>query len=181
MAESQLFFDNLTSVCYHTGLITGGVNPALQNKYGVFYFGGYPMEDGTKKIVLIVVIVICFAAAGAITFMTRGGSSANAPAVQAKLWVKCNNPKCDWENQMERAEYNKTALKNGPDYAVRFGVFPIKCPKCGEESVFEAIKCEKCGKVFFPGSVEGKFNDKCPGCGYSKEEEAAEQQPAENK
>ena len=31
------------------------------------------------------------------------------------------------------------------------------------------VKCNnpKCGKVFFPGTVEGKAEDTCPGCGYS--------------
>ena len=64
------------------------------------------------------------------------------------------------------------AYKNGPRYAMMYGVPPVKCEKCGEESVFAAIKCEKCDKIFFPGTVEGKYEDKCPECGYSPTEEA---------
>lgn len=129
------------------------------------------MEKGTKKVVAIVTVVVCLFAAGLITILTRssggGGSSGNN-----KMWVKCNNPQCSHEYEMDREEYAQIAYKNGPRYAMMYGVPPIKCEKCGEESVFAATKCEKCGKVFFPGTVEGKYEDKCPACGYSPTEEA---------
>ena len=141
------------------------------------------MEDGTKKVVLIVVIAVCIAAAGAITYMTMGGGSQSTagPAGSSKAQLKCNNPNCGYEYLMDRKEFTDIAFKNGPRFAAQFGALPVKCPKCGEESVFEAIKCEKCGKVFFAGAVEGPYDDKCPGCGFSKKEEAAKKQTPDEK
>jgi phage FluMu protein Com len=72
---------------------------------------------------------------------------------------------------MSPKEYSDLVYKNDPRAVMMYGAQPLKCPKCGENSVFAAIKCEKCGKVFFPGTVEGQFDDKCTGCGYSKKEE----------
>jgi phage FluMu protein Com len=77
---------------------------------------------------------------------------------------------------MDRAEFSKLAYAKGPRYTASFGALPVKCPKCTEDSVFAAIKCEKCGKVFFASTVEGPYDDKCPACEYSKKEEAAKQQ-----
>jgi hypothetical protein len=125
------------------------------------------MEENAKKTLLIVVAVACIAAAGIITYKTMGGGAApGQPA--SKMWVKCNNPKCDNEYQISAQEYTTFVMNNGgPRQFMMSGAVPMKCPKCKEDSVFKAMKCEKCGKVFFPGAVEGKAEDTCPGCGHS--------------
>jgi phage FluMu protein Com len=128
------------------------------------------MEDSAKKAVLITIIVVCLAAAGVITYMTMGGGGTGGGKIDM-VWVKCNNPSCGHEYQMSPKEYSDLVYKNDPRAVMMYGAQPLKCPKCGENSVFAAIKCEKCGKVFFPGTVEGQFDDKCTGCGYSKKEE----------
>jgi phage FluMu protein Com len=130
------------------------------------------MEEGTKKVVSVVVIVVCLAAAGVIIYRSMGGGGAAPGAPAGKTWVKCNNPKCGHEYEMDQKEYQAITMKQGGRYVMMYGVPAIKCPKCNEESVYAATKCEKCGKIFFPGSVEGAIEDKCPGCGYSKTEEA---------
>jgi uncharacterized OB-fold protein len=48
---------------------------------------------------------------------------------------------------------------------------PLVCEKCGEESIYKAIKCEKCGAIFFDNVTPDDFRDRCPKCGYSKTEE----------
>jgi len=128
------------------------------------------MEDSAKKAVLIAIIVVCIATAGVITYINMGGGGGGA-GKSVMMWVKCNNPKCGHEYQMSQKEYGDLIYKNDPRAVMMYGAQPMKCPKCGEDSVFAAVKCEKCGKVFFPGAVEGQFDDKCPGCGYSKKEE----------
>ncbi len=132
------------------------------------------MEDSAKKAVMIVVVIVCLAAAGVIAYKFRPG---RAPTVQGgtMMWVKCNKEGCGYEYQIDEKDYFGFILKKGGASVVRSGIPALKCPKCGEESVYKAIKCEKCGKVFFPGSVEGPFNDKCPGCGFSKKEAAQKQ------
>ena len=124
------------------------------------------MEENAKKTLLIVVAVACLAAAGIITYKTMGGTAPGQPT--GKMWVKCNNPKCGNEYQMNAKDYSDFIMKNGgPRQVIMSGAPPMKCPKCNEDSAFKAMKCEKCGKVFFPGTVVDKAEDTCPGCGYS--------------
>ena len=139
------------------------------------------MEEGAKKSVLIAVIVVCLAAAGVIAYKSLGGGGGGGgSAASTKMWVKCNNPKCGTEYQITLKEYNDFIqnLPGGPRAFAMAGGLPMKCTKCGEMSVFEAIKCEKCGKVFFPSAVEGQYDDKCPGCGFSKKEQAGKATPS---
>ena len=132
------------------------------------------MDENVKKILLIAVAVACIAAAGIIMYKTMGGGGGGAAPGQAsgKIWVKCNNPKCGNEYQISAKEYNDFVMTNGgPRQFLMSGAVPMKCPKCNEASAFKAMKCEKCGKVFFPGSVENKPEDTCPGCGFSQSSE----------
>lgn len=130
------------------------------------------MEENVKKTVLIVVVVVCIAAAGIITYLrTSGGPGGGS----GKMWVKCNNPKCGVDYEISIKEYDNfvRSTPGGSRAFAMSGAIPMKCQKCQEPSVFAAIKCEKCGKVFFLGTVEGQYDDKCPGCGFSKSEEMA--------
>jgi hypothetical protein len=129
------------------------------------------MEENAKKTLMIVVSIVCIAAAGFFIYRSMGGGSAAPGTATAagKRWVKCNNPKCGNEYEITAKEYTDFVNQNGgPRQFMMSGAVPMKCPKCNEASVFAAMKCEKCGKVFFPGTVEGKPEDTCPGCGYSR-------------
>jgi len=131
------------------------------------------MEENAKKTLLIVLAVACLATAGIITYKTMGGGTAPGQPI-GKMWVKCNNPKCGHEYEISAQEYNTFVMNNGgPRQFMMSSAVPMKCPKCGEESAFKAEKCAKCGKIFFLGTVEGKAQDTCPGCGYSPSEAAA--------
>jgi phage FluMu protein Com len=131
------------------------------------------MEENAKKTLMIVVAVACLAAAGIIAYKTMGGGT-TAGQPTSKIWVKCNNPKCGYEYQITAKEYTDFMMSHGgPRQFIMSGAVPMKCPKCNEDSVFKAMKCEKCGKVFFPGTVEGKPEDTCPSCGYSPSAAAA--------
>ena len=132
------------------------------------------MEENAKKTLLIGAAVACIAAAGIIMYKTMGGGAApGQPA--GDVWAKCNNPKCGDEHQISAKEYTDFMMNNGgPRQFMMGGAVPMKCPKCNEDSVYKAMKCEKCGKVFFPGTVGGKATDTCPGCGHSPSEAAAQ-------
>ncbi len=127
------------------------------------------MEEGQKKVVMIVIVIACLAAAGIITYVTRSGEGGIRRFAAGEITqLKCNNPDCGHEFEMDQADY----LEYLKEHAVPgMSVPPIPCPQCGEDSCFRAIKCEKCGKVFFPNTVEARFEDKCPDCGYSELEE----------
>ena len=49
---------------------------------------------------------------------------------------------------------------------------PFICPKCNQETVFRATKCESCGNLFLPKAArKGEYADRCPECGFSKREQ----------
>ncbi|MHC4154548.1 MAG: hypothetical protein ACYST6_06460 [Planctomycetota bacterium] len=136
------------------------------------------MEHRVRKQVLIGVVVVCFVLAGAITVITsssrrRGGGRTS----REKIWVMCRNPKCGAEHQIEYDDYFQYIVQHRD----RFSDVepPMTCEKCGEPSVYEAIKCAKCGLLFEPGSVPNDVEDKCPKCGYSTLQEQRELRKAE--
>jgi len=127
------------------------------------------MEQGSKKLVLVVVIVVCLGAAGVITFMQRSGGRDLSAFAGKKILLKCNNPDCGNMWEMDKKEYYEYVESHvDPQTHLADGVV---CPKCGEKSGYRAVKCPKCGKVFFYGSVQSEYKDTCPDCGYSQEKE----------
>ncbi|MFZ0033800.1 MAG: hypothetical protein WAK60_02270 [Sedimentisphaerales bacterium] len=130
------------------------------------------MEEGQKKIIKIVVVVACLVAAGVITYATRSkiSSSGGIETIERgeMIWLKCRNPKCENEWQMDKRDYYEYIKKHQDPHSM--AITAIVCPKCSEESGYIAVKCEKCGLVFERGAVPHDYADKCPKCGYSKEE-----------
>ncbi len=131
------------------------------------------MDESMKKPVMIGVIIVCLAVAGAVFMKTRsgGGGSIDDISDDEMTWVICRNKACNAEYEMGRKEYYQTisaANTNpmGPTQA-------LTCEKCGEPSVYIAEKCQNaaCGTVFRSGSVPNDFQDRCPKCKQSATEE----------
>jgi hypothetical protein len=126
------------------------------------------MNESVKKPLLIAVVVGCLVIAAAVFYYTRSSSSSiPSEFAKQKIWVKCSDAECGNAYEMNKQAYFEWAEKN----AAASGVPPMKCPKCGKDSVFQAEKCESCGEIFIYGSSQG-FPDTCPKCGFSKTEEA---------
>ncbi len=129
------------------------------------------MEEGKKKVIMIIIIMACLATAGIITYTTRSRSARGIESIKrgtAMVWLKCRNPDCEHEWQMDSRDYYEY-LREHQDHR-SMTVPAIACPKCGEESGYRAEKCEKCGFVFERGSIPHDFADRCPKCGHSKTE-----------
>ena len=137
------------------------------------------MEDSRKKPIMIGVSVACLVLAGVITYKTRSGSSGGIESIKRgqMIWVKCNNPNCGAKYQIDRRDYleylQEYLEKLTRQHPSSMGILvpPLVCKACEEESVYKAVKCEKCGTVFFPGDADSRFEDKCPECGHSKIEQ----------
>ncbi len=126
------------------------------------------MEEGKKKSVMIAVIVACLAAAAVITYVTTSGGGGIETIERGELmWVKCNNPDCGAEYQIDQRDYFEY-IEERPQ---GLGKPSLVCDKCGEQSIFRAEKCNKCGTVFFYAAIVGDLPDRCTECGYSAIEE----------
>jgi len=125
------------------------------------------MEKRVKKNALIGVIIGSLVLAAGITYMTRspkGGIPKHF--AQEMTWVKCRNPKCGAEYQISKKEYFEYVEEH---HDPRIPHAPsLICQQCGQQSVYRAVKCERCGLVFEMGSVPGDYQDRCPKCSYSK-------------
>jgi hypothetical protein len=84
-------------------------------------------------------------------------------------WVKCRNPDCKAEYQMNLRKF----FSYLEEHAAPGSFLPpgLVCKKCSEKSVYEAVKCEKCNRVFEKGTIARDYEDRCPVCRYSKIEE----------
>ena len=131
------------------------------------------MEDSVKKPLMVVIIVACLALAIFITYKTQFKEE-GIPEELAKepMWVKCRNPECEGEYEVNKGYYYEYIEEN----RVSMAVPPLVCEQCGEGSVYKAIKCSnsECGIIFEAWSAGmGDYEDRCPKCGISGLEEEA--------
>jgi predicted RNA-binding Zn-ribbon protein involved in translation (DUF1610 family) len=133
------------------------------------------MEESKKKPIMIGIILMCLVLAGAITYITRSRSPGNIESLKrgTMTWLKCRNPDCEHKYQIDLKDYF-IYIRDHQD-PMSMAAPAIACPNCGEESVYRAEKCEKCGLVFERGSVPNDFTDRCPECGYSETERRREE------
>ncbi len=125
-----------------------------------------------KNRVYITIAVVCVALAALIFYLTHSASPGGIESLKRGelMWVKCNNPDCGEAYQIDKKDYFLQIEERMRAHPMSLRAPPLVCEKCGQESVFRAEKCEKCGKVFFSDSVPNDFPDRCPECGYSKTE-----------
>ena len=102
-----------------------------------------------------------------------GRSGIESISEEDMAWVKCNNPDCEAAYQMGKREYYETIEKRMDPMAL--SVPALVCKTCGEESIYRAEKCGKCGLIFLRGAVANDFPDRCPQCRYSEIEEQRKQ------
>lgn len=134
----------------------------------------------SKNAIYLIVIVVCLLVAGFVTYKyVFAGSSGGLSSIPEDelVWVKCNNPACKAEYQMNKRKFFEEVEK-------RFNPLvqttpPLVCEKCGQESLYEAVKCANCGNIFFKGVVHGDIEDRCPECGHSAIEDSRKARLAE--
>jgi predicted RNA-binding Zn-ribbon protein involved in translation (DUF1610 family) len=139
------------------------------------------MEESKRKPIMIAVIVVCLILAGAITYITNTGEPGGIESMKrgTMIWLKCNNPDCKTEYQMDRKDYFVYLKEHPPNSADFIATLtdpnampstPLVCKECGEEAAYRAEKCEKCALIFIRGTIRNDFADRCPECGHSKTE-----------
>ncbi len=127
------------------------------------------MEDSKRKPVMIGIIVACLVLAVVVhLWLKEASSGADALESGRMIWVKCRNPECEAEYQMNQKKYFKYIQESRAD-PMQEVLLP--CKECGEESITWALKCPKCGLVFERYSVPNDRPDRCPKCGFSPTED----------
>lgn len=127
------------------------------------------MEASAKKPILIGVIVVCLVSAGLITYLTNRPTGGLDALAGTTLWVKCANEKCGASYEMDRKDYFLELQEEARTNVDAPRPLPLTCKECGQKSLFQAVKCEKCGEVFFEGAAgDDAPIDECPKCGYSE-------------
>jgi PHP family Zn ribbon phosphoesterase len=126
---------------------------------------------GKNKIAII--LAVCgLILAGAITFAMRSNVYSSIPELKGHIiLLKCSDPNCAFVSEMPAREYYVSVVQEQKrtNSMTNSG---LTCKKCGKNTAFRAIKCEKCGNIFFFDSAKfGDFTDRCPKCGFSKKEQ----------
>ena len=133
------------------------------------------MEEGKKKAIMLIITVVCLAAAGIIFYTQQSGSGKKGIeglSDEKMVWVLCRNPDCGASYQMGMKTFFKMLEEEQKKAPMSMQVPALTCEKCGELSIYRAAKCEKCGLVFEWGTMGAQeFADRCPECGYSSIEE----------
>jgi predicted RNA-binding Zn-ribbon protein involved in translation (DUF1610 family) len=125
------------------------------------------MEENVKKSLMIGIAVVCLGVAVVIAVMRGSNDPLKEIADEEIVQLKCRD--CGATSEMSMKDFAAYALKN---HDINGAALPMTCEKCNKTSLVEAIKCEKCGEIFFLGAAgPGKVPDACPKCGYSAEKE----------
>lgn len=128
------------------------------------------MEKSKKKVFMVSIIAVSLILAGFVTFSTMYKNSSYLNKLKGQtVWLKCQNPECNHTFEMDMKDYYDYLQNNRSSNVMRASALP--CPKCGQMSSYEAIKCDKCGNIFFVDRVKRDYFDRCPKCGFSKEEQ----------
>jgi len=135
-----------------------------------------------KNTIYVIVIVACIALAVLIFVKTQSGDSGGIGSIkrgEEMYWVKCNNPSCNAEYEIDKKDYFEQIEEKQKANPLSMVTPPLTCEKCRKESVFRAVKCEKCSKVSFYGTNPDDFPDRCTECGHSKRESELEARKAQ--
>ena len=126
------------------------------------------MEKSKSKKIIFAVVLLVVALGITLIFSNPFGGGPESPSDVQKIPFLCVNEKCGHTFGITPEEYDEQRIKSGR--AEEMGPVPITCPKCGEESAFPAMKCEKCGETFIADPTTRDYPDRCPKCGYSPSE-----------
>jgi len=127
------------------------------------------MNDERKSLVKIIAIVACLVVAVVITVVSTHEKATGLDSIdpEDRIWVKCNNPDCYVDYEMNKREFfayiQKFSSPGAPPP-------PLECKECKEYAVYRAMKCAKCSSIFFYGFCGEDFPDRCTECGYSEKE-----------
>lgn len=132
------------------------------------------MEEGKKKSIMLAIVVVCLVIAGIALLATREKDFDLGSVRGEVALLMCEDENCGATYEIDMADYFNQLKKRQKETGA-IGTPALFCKECGKETIYRAIKCPKCGEIFFRGTVEDDYADRCPKCKYSKIEESAKQ------
>ena len=128
------------------------------------------MDEDKKKQVKIVGAIAGIVVALVVFFIYSnpfGGQRSQSAG--DSVYLLCSNEDCGAAQELTKEEFANLASGVNPRL---INDTPFLCPKCGQETAYKAVKCPKCGEVYFwDYEAADGFRDRCPGCGFSAMEE----------
>ncbi|MHC4187865.1 MAG: hypothetical protein ACYST2_00530 [Planctomycetota bacterium] len=126
-----------------------------------------------SKPVMVIVLVACLVLAVVVyVAMLPDDQGDYTQLAGVNIWVKCNNPDCNAEYEIDKAEFRGFILEEKKQNPMFPGDPPVACNQCNQQSLLEAVQCPKCNTLFFRGELgAGHFKDECPQCGHSDTKE----------
>ena len=106
--------------------------------------------------------------------MSRSGNTGlNAIDADSIIWVKCKTSTCQAAQEMGEREFLEAVQANASPGQRRGGP-GLLCDQCGKMRLYKAQKCPEaeCLAVFFYGSAQNDFPDRCPKCKVSQTEKS---------
>ncbi len=124
-----------------------------------------------KNVVYAVIIAACLIVAAGVYWWTHRSGPSGIDAIDASkvVWVKCKACGATYEIP-ERQYYKELEDKARARPTAMMFTPPLTCQKCSKDAVLKADKCDKCGTIFFSGTVPSDYQDRCPQCKYSRTE-----------
>ena len=90
------------------------------------------MESSKKNTIMVIVIVACLVVAGIITYAASSRETGFKSVKRGTLtWLKCRNPDCEGEHQMDKRDYFETIDKEIEKHPTLMATPPLVCPECG--------------------------------------------------
>jgi len=124
------------------------------------------MDDKNKKILAAVLVAVSLLVM-VVAFVKRNARSDIPDTFKDEtVWVKCINKDCQAVEEVNKKMYYEYVQKNQDHSSL--SAPPMVCKKCNQKSAYKAIKCKKCGNIFFEGDSATGYSDSCTKCGFSE-------------
>lgn len=124
--------------------------------------------DNKKLLPIILSVVFLVTAVVIVAVIMSDDLQADATLKEKTTLLKCKTLDCGAVFEISMKDYYDGIQEK----VTEAGVPGLTCKKCGKDTAYMAVKCDKCGTIFFYASGNAAdYADRCPKCSFSKSED----------